>query len=113
MCLSQIFVPGFVHGDLPPGNVLVRASPVNGKHEVVVLDHGLYMEESEDFRRQNCALWKAMVLMDVDTLKTICTTWGIKDYELFASIQVNGVESWLRQSGRGIMCKQDALLEGG
>lgn len=68
--------------------MLVRRSPSSGQHEVVILDHGLYMEESEKFRRENCELWKAMVLMDIDSLKSICKEWGVRDYELFASIQV-------------------------
>ena len=84
----QIFVSGFVHGDPHPGNVLVRASPSTGRHEVVVLDHGLYVEESEKFRLENCKLWKSMVLMDTDALRDICRSWGVRDHELFASMQL-------------------------
>ncbi|KAF9139370.1 hypothetical protein BGX30_008036, partial [Mortierella sp. GBA39] len=44
----QIFISGFVHGDPHPGNILVRKHPNDPrKHQLLLLDHGLYMRESE------------------------------------------------------------------
>jgi len=50
---DQIFISGFVHADPHQGNMLVRKRP-NGKHQLVILDHGLYVEETEAFRQQYC-----------------------------------------------------------
>jgi aarF domain-containing kinase len=48
---DQIFLSGLVHADPHPGNVLVRRHPRKPKqHQVVLLDHGLYLQESEKFR---------------------------------------------------------------
>ncbi|KAF7729934.1 hypothetical protein EC973_003347 [Apophysomyces ossiformis] len=84
---SQIFKSGFVHGDPHPGNVLVRAHPVKkGKVQVVIIDHGLYIQESEKFRLEYCKLWEAMFMLDVGTMNSICREWGIHDTNIFASI---------------------------
>ncbi len=78
-----------MHGDPHPGNVFVRRDPAHkGQYQVVVLDHGLYVEEPEVFRLQYCRLWKAMLLMRTGDLAEICSSWGIRDAELFASIQL-------------------------
>jgi aarF domain-containing kinase len=85
----QVFVCGRVHGDPHPGNIMVRRHPDRpGDHQVVLLDHGLYITESEAFRRSYCGLWQAMVLGDTPALRAICTDWGIGDPELFASLQL-------------------------
>lgn len=85
---QQIFVSGFVHVDPHPGNVLVRKKADGRGHEVVVLDHGLYIKEREQFRVEYCKLWRAMLLMDVPTVRAVCRGWGIEDFELFASAQL-------------------------
>ncbi len=60
----QIFVTGVVHCDPHPGNLLVRQKPgTRGRsnYELVFLDHGLYLEEPADFRKQYSQFWTAMV----------------------------------------------------
>eukprot|EP00055_Hartaetosiga_balthica_P002298 m.3488 g.3488 ORF g.3488 m.3488 type:complete len:521 (-) comp2077_c0_seq1:80-1642(-) len=85
----QIFVSGYVHGDPHPGNVFVRPNPSNpSEHQVVILDHGLYVPESETFRHSYCKLWVAMVLTDMKALREVCDSWGVMDPELFASFQL-------------------------
>lgn len=44
----MIFITGFVHSDPHPGNILVKN--VNGEAEVVLLDHGLYANLTDQFR---------------------------------------------------------------
>ncbi|CAG8769499.1 825_t:CDS:2, partial [Acaulospora morrowiae] len=87
---SQIFSSGFVHADPHPGNVFVRPHPNKSKrhHQIVLLDHGLYVEESEMFRHQYCLFWKALFLMDNETINQICKDWGIAESELFISSQI-------------------------
>jgi aarF domain-containing kinase len=43
---------------------------------------------SEEFRKDYCRLWKAMVLMDEGELTRICKAWGVADSEFFASLQL-------------------------
>ncbi|KAI8393653.1 ABC1 family-domain-containing protein [Radiomyces spectabilis] len=84
---SQIFKSGFVHGDPHPGNVLVRPNPKNkSKTQVVIIDHGLYIQESEKFRLEYCKLWEALFMLDMKTMNKICESWGIHDSNIFASI---------------------------
>ncbi|CAO3634370.1 unnamed protein product [Cunninghamella blakesleeana] len=84
---SQIFISGFVHGDPHAGNVLVRNNPNNKKKvQVVLVDHGLYVEESSKFRLQYCKLWQAIFMLDLKTLSNVCSEWGIHDVDMFASI---------------------------
>ncbi|KAG0240251.1 hypothetical protein BGW41_007090 [Actinomortierella wolfii] len=82
----QIFISGFVHCDPHPGNILVRKHPDNPKtHQLLLLDHGLYVRASEEFRRQYCLFWKSLFLLDQDTINDICTKWGIGDPQMFAN----------------------------
>eukprot|EP00466_Bigelowiella_natans_P012016 jgi/Bigna1/85922/estExt_fgenesh1_pg.C_70026 len=86
---EQIFLTGFIHADPHPGNVLVRPNPeMKSAPQIVLLDHGLYVEASEKFRMDYCKLWKAMVLMDTDTVRDVCLSWGVADSEFFASMQL-------------------------
>eukprot|EP00002_Diphylleia_rotans_P039399 TRINITY_DN9121_c0_g1_i1.p1 TRINITY_DN9121_c0_g1~~TRINITY_DN9121_c0_g1_i1.p1 ORF type:complete len:355 (-),score=70.59 TRINITY_DN9121_c0_g1_i1:55-1119(-) len=68
----QIFISGFVHCDPHPGNILVRVKPGSRRwfgrteHQLILLDHGLYIEEDPEFRKDYCELWKAMFLIDLE-----------------------------------------------
>jgi aarF domain-containing kinase len=57
----MIFHEGFVHCDPHAGNLLVRRIPAagvgGGGMQLVLLDHGMYRELGEHFRRSYCALW--------------------------------------------------------
>ncbi|ORX96476.1 putative mitochondrion protein [Basidiobolus meristosporus CBS 931.73] len=81
----QIFMSGFVHCDPHPGNILIRKHPTSNKPQVVLLDHGLYVTESDQFRADYCRLWKSLFLMDSKALEKICHGWGIRDVNMFAS----------------------------
>jgi aarF domain-containing kinase len=48
----------------------------------------MYLNCSEEFRRDYCALWKAMVLLDTPRVEAICRSWGISDANFFASLQL-------------------------
>ncbi|KAI7900502.1 ABC1 family-domain-containing protein [Cokeromyces recurvatus] len=84
---SQIFRSGFVHGDPHPGNVLVRKNPNNKNQiQVVLIDHGLYIQEAEKFRLEYCQLWEALFMLDIPRMSEICKEWGIHDATMFATI---------------------------
>lgn len=92
---EQIFQTGFVHADPHPGNgiylrliqkrflciyyflfaVLVRKT--NGKTEIILLDHGLYQEISQNDRIALSHFWKAIVLNKHDDLKKYALQLGV------------------------------------
>jgi aarF domain-containing kinase len=47
MFARQIFHTGFVHADPHPGNIFIRPLPRGQDAQVVLLDHGLYMNVEE------------------------------------------------------------------
>lgn len=70
---SQIFLDSFVHCDPRPANVSFRANKKNSgnnKPQMILYDHGLYRELDSGFRRQYAALWKSMMLADLEGIKS-------------------------------------------
>ncbi|PWN51393.1 ABC1-domain-containing protein [Violaceomyces palustris] len=100
---SQIFRHGFVQADGHPSNVLVRKHPngQKGLHQVVLIDHGLYVELSDDFRRKYAQLWKSIFTLDLKTLDDITTSWGMAEgsSELFASATL--LRPWSKPKKKG------------
>lgn len=83
-CSKQMFEWGCVHCDPHPGNIMLRR--VQGKEQVVIIDHGLYVYETEEFKAQNCLLWKSMFVLDRETVKQVISEWGIGNADVFASL---------------------------
>ncbi|XP_049819455.1 uncharacterized aarF domain-containing protein kinase 5 isoform X2 [Aethina tumida] len=80
----QIFQTGFVHADPHPGNILIRK--VNGKAQLVLLDHGLYQEISAKDREALSYMWKAIVYKEYDNMKKYANQLGVTDHIIFAEI---------------------------
>ncbi|KAH9609083.1 hypothetical protein KSS87_021843 [Heliosperma pusillum] len=76
---KMIFVHGFVHGDPHPGNILVSLNGPKG-FSLVLLDHGMYKELNEGFRKKYCLLWKAMILQNVNEIQHVGEYFGINSY---------------------------------
>lgn len=81
---AQMFLWGWVHCDPHPGNIFVRRQP-NGKPEIVLIDHGLYIQMTPSFRHQYARFWKALMTLDNRTLKEIAGQWGVNNPDIFAS----------------------------
>ena len=81
---AQMFLWGFVHCDPHPGNIFIRRLP-SGKPELVLIDHGLYINMKPEFRHQYCLFWKSLMTFDNKTLGEIVKGWGIKNADIFAS----------------------------
>ncbi|EXJ70326.1 Atypical/ABC1 protein kinase [Cladophialophora psammophila CBS 110553] len=81
---AQMFLWGTVHCDPHPGNIFVRRLP-NGHSELVLIDHGLYINMSPSFRHQYSLFWKSIMTFDNKTLKEVVSQWGINNAEIFAS----------------------------
>ncbi|XP_064216007.1 uncharacterized aarF domain-containing protein kinase 5 [Tribolium castaneum] len=80
----QIFQTGFVHGDPHAGNILVRR--VEGKTQLVLLDHGLYQRLKPQEMVALSHMWKAIVLQDHAQMKFYSKQLGVEDYVVFAEI---------------------------
>ncbi|KAK9244791.1 ABC1 family-domain-containing protein [Lipomyces tetrasporus] len=80
---AQIFNWGVVHCDPHVGNQIVRWQ--DGRLQLVLIDHGLYIYESPEFRQQYCELWKNMFVFNDKAIRDIAISWGIGSPELFAS----------------------------
>lgn len=81
---AQMFLWGWVHCDPHPGNVFVRRKP-NGKAELVLIDHGLYIHMNPKFRHEYAQFWKSLMTFDNNKIREIVTGWGINSPDLFAS----------------------------
>lgn len=81
---AQIYKWGVVHCDPHPGNIFIRRLP-NGKAELVLIDHGLYVYLTPKFRREYGTFWKALMTFDNDTITRITAEWGVGASDLFAS----------------------------
>jgi len=81
---AQMFLWGLVHCDPHPGNIFIRRK-ANGRPELVLIDHGLYVSMTPRFRHQYCQFWKALMTFDNGTLNEVTSAWGVKAPDLFAS----------------------------
>jgi aarF domain-containing kinase len=81
---AQIFKWGVVHCDPHPGNIFIRRLP-NGRAELVLIDHGLYVYLSPTMRHQYSLFWKSLMTFDNKTIAKVTEEWGIKAADLFAS----------------------------
>ncbi|KAK5106430.1 hypothetical protein LTS08_000549 [Lithohypha guttulata] len=81
---AQMFLWGYVHCDPHPGNIFIRRKP-DGHSELVLIDHGLYVNMSPDFRHQYSLFWKSLMTFDNATMKEVVKEWGIENAEVFAS----------------------------
>ncbi|KAJ7190215.1 ABC1 family-domain-containing protein [Mycena pura] len=83
---AQMFRWGWVHCDPHPGNVLVRPHPARqGTPQLVLLDHGLYVQLEEEFRRDWCAVWEGLLAGEWSVVDSVTRKWGVGMPDLFAS----------------------------
>ncbi|KAF9444553.1 ABC1-domain-containing protein [Macrolepiota fuliginosa MF-IS2] len=83
---AQMFEWGWVHCDPHPGNVLIRPSPSNPIHpQLVLIDHGLYVQVPEEFRKEWVQLWRGMLSGDFAQVEEVTKGWGIGMPDLMAS----------------------------
>lgn len=79
----QMFRFGIVHCDPHPGNMFVQRGPRGAR--IVLIDHGLYIRESESFRNEFSDLFTAIFQLDQATVCRIAEAWGIGQPDLLAS----------------------------
>ncbi|XP_076233953.1 aarF domain containing kinase 1 [Calliopsis andreniformis] len=87
----MIFIVGFVHSDPHPGNVLVRKR--DKEAEIILLDHGLYANLSNEFRWEYSKLWLAILDGDKAAMQMHCAKLGVADLYGLLACMVSG-RSW-------------------
>lgn len=81
---AQMFLWGVLHADPHPGNIFLRRKP-NGTAELVLIDHGLYVQMNPSFRHEYALFWKSLLTFDNATIARIVKGWGINSPDIFAS----------------------------
>jgi aarF domain-containing kinase len=105
---SQVFLSKWVHCDPHPANVLLRAN--TGKPQMVLVDHGLYRELESAFTLHYASLWKALMLADLDAIKSSCHELGVDQaYTLFAAmLTARPFDELMERSKQKTLRQQDA-----
>ncbi|KAI9741101.1 MAG: hypothetical protein M1834_002814 [Cirrosporium novae-zelandiae] len=80
---AQIFKSGNIHCDPHPGNILVRRLP-SGVAQLVLLDHGLYMEVTPKFRHLYAQLWDGILRFDKESIVHVAQEWGIGNADMLS-----------------------------
>jgi len=84
MYSKMIFDDGYVHCDPHPGNVLVSKGK-SGEAQVVLLDHGLYIQLNNEFRYDYADFWSGIINRDPAAIKVAANKLGVGALsELFA-----------------------------
>ena len=95
-CISEAFVhmtyeKGFVHGDPHPGNMFIRKKQGGGPEDVelVLLDHGIYCELSDESRINYSILWRGILDQNEEMIKNASHALGAELHELFAAMMAD------------------------
>jgi aarF domain-containing kinase len=87
------------------GNIFIRRTPA-GKTELVLIDHGLYINMDPEFRHKYALLWKSLMTFDNKTIKDVVSSWGVGNSEIFASATL------LRPYSGGDQSVSDSIKKG-
>ncbi|KAI5648180.1 hypothetical protein M9H77_34185 [Catharanthus roseus] len=86
---EMVFIHGFLHGDLHPGNILVSAKGQND-FSLVLLDFGICRELDESFRLNYCKLWKALIFMNSRKIEQLSEQMGVGKYSRYFPVLFMG-----------------------
>jgi aarF domain-containing kinase len=84
----QIFHWGTVHCDPHPGNIILRR--VKGTEQIVLIDHGLHISETEKFRHEYASLWQGIFMMDMERIQETAKSWGFGNSSMFSNAIFRG-----------------------
>jgi len=90
---EMIFNRGDIHCDPHAGNIMVRKSKDDEGVEVILLDHGLYIQMKNDVRLNYCKLWQSLIERDLEGIKKYSYQLGIEEYYGIFACMVAG-RSW-------------------
>lgn len=77
---KMIFRDGFLHCDPHPGNLLVRKCPTTDTAQLVLLDHGLYRQLDDSFRKTFCDLYVSLLNRDQNELDRCSKLLHVQEY---------------------------------
>ncbi|KAJ9578166.1 hypothetical protein L9F63_024973, partial [Diploptera punctata] len=86
---QMIFIKGFVHSDPHPGNILVKKT-ANGEIDIILLDHGLYAELSNDFRWEYSKLWFSILNKDKEGMRQHSENLGVGNLYFLLACMITG-----------------------
>jgi aarF domain-containing kinase len=99
---AQIFSFGWVHCDPHPGNIIIRPNPRKPTEaQLVLLDHGLYVGLTDEFKRQYALLWRGLLTVDWEAIEGVAREWGIGTPDLFASATLMRPVKRANRNGNG------------
>ncbi|EPY20036.1 aarF domain-containing kinase [Strigomonas culicis] len=119
---DMVFKYAFVHCDPHAANILVRkrkTEPSGGSKmpslfrkkendfQIVFLDFGLAVPETEQFRVQYALFFKSLFTHDMQSMQSVMKAWGIADTEVFASIQLQKPYSAIRSGNYGEVDREE------
>ncbi|KAI6652170.1 aarF domain-containing protein kinase 1-like [Oopsacas minuta] len=82
---DMFFRRGWIHCDPHPGNVLVDATYKDP--QLILLDHGLYVDVNNQLRISYCRLWKALIDGDMPGVEQACRDMGVPDlHQIMAAV---------------------------
>lgn len=79
----MIYKVGFVHSDPHPGNLFVRSKICpdgTPDLEIVILDHGIYTNLSEEVRLSYTKLWRGLLTQDEEKIRDASVELGADFY---------------------------------
>jgi len=80
---DMIFKKGFVHCDPHPGNILVQNDKDN---TIVLIDHGLYQDFSEELRNNYANLWYNIIQGNSENIEKYAKTFNVKNFMVFTAM---------------------------
>ncbi|DBA69933.1 hypothetical protein WJX79_001480 [Trebouxia sp. C0005] len=87
---EMVFIHGDVHCDPHAANLFLRKNPLDGGLQLVLLDHGLYRQISDSFRKSYALLWQSLIFADAEGIKEHSQAMNAGDmYPLFAGMLTN------------------------
>lgn len=57
---------------------------------VVILDHGIYKQLPEEFRKNYCHLWEALIRLDSQKIQQLGETFGVGKYARYFPVIFTG-----------------------
>ncbi|KAL3145108.1 hypothetical protein ABBQ38_001717 [Trebouxia sp. C0009 RCD-2024] len=87
---EMIFIHGDVHCDPHAANLFLRKNEATGQLQLVLLDHGLYRQITDEFRKSYALLWQSLIFADAEGIKEHSQAMNAGDmYPLFAGMLTN------------------------
>lgn len=97
---DMIFRFNKLHMDPHAGNLFIRKIPGTDKPQLIILDHGMYMNYRDTFKDDFQKLWLAMISQNQEEIRECCKPWGMEEYgEVLAIVFTGRGSQWNNKLG--------------